>query len=71
MSERKTLTLRPVPYVDEKKLERAKEIGFRFIDRRGRYILQAYTVCYREREGSIPVPDHTWVDIPLLPEVYA
>lgn len=77
MSDRKTLTLRPVPYVDAAKVRKTEELGFRFVDRRGRYILQAHTVFYREVKlgeasgSSVTVPEHTWVDIPLVPEVYA
>lgn len=69
MSERRTLTLRPVPFVSEEKIKRTEQLGFRFIDRKGRYILQARTVVYPL--PSAGEPDRTWVDIPLVPEVYA
>lgn len=69
MSERKTLTLRPVPFVSEEKIKRTEEMGLRFIDRKGRYILQTRTVVYPA--PSVGTPDYTWVDIPLVPEVYA
>lgn len=69
MSERKTLTLRPVPYVDATKIQRTEEIGFRFIERKKRYILQTRIVIYPA--PTVGTPEHTWVDIPLVPEVYA
>lgn len=69
MSDRKTLTLRPVPYVDAAKIRRTEEIGFRFIERQKRYILQTRIVVYPA--PTVGMPDHTWVDIPLVPEVYA
>lgn len=56
-----TLTLRG------KRLKLApEEVGFRFVDRKGRYICQAH-VWYGEGENR----EKTWVDIPLVPEVYA
>jgi hypothetical protein len=39
------------------------QIGKRYVDRKGRYIQQVYV---RLEEST----DHTWVDIPLVPEVY-
>ena len=72
MSERKTLTLRPLPFVSSEKIKRTEDLGFRFIERKKRYILQARMVCYPEREDCpVSKPEHTWVDIPLVPEVYA
>jgi hypothetical protein len=47
------------------KLLQALQIGFRFVDRKGRYILQTSVVInVQDRQ------ENTWVDIPLCPEVY-
>jgi hypothetical protein len=60
---REVLTLRKPP--DPQKIALSLEIGFRFVDRKGRYILQrAKMVSYDSHDG------HTWVDIPLVPETY-
>ena len=59
--ERKTLTLRKPP--DPEKIALSLKVGFRFVDRKGRYIMQAH-VRYEEKN------EHTWIDIPLVPEVY-
>jgi hypothetical protein len=82
---KRTLTLRPAPArikprkptpADPEKIARAGALGFRFVDREGRYILQARTVIYPESRSPIdqmPLlgrPEQTWVDIPLVPEVY-
>lgn len=65
MSGRKTLTLRPIPIANPKKVELSMHLGLRFVPRKDdRYILQA-RVRFDETD------DHTWVDIPLVPEVYA
>lgn len=61
--ERKTLTLRKSVPADPQKIARSIEIGFRFIDRKGRYIMQAH-VFFQEKS------EHTWIDIPLVPETY-
>lgn len=61
MPESRTLTLKKPP--DPKKIALSELIGKRFIDRKGRYILQQRV---RYDEAS----DHTWIDIPLVPEVY-
>jgi S1-C subfamily serine protease len=80
MSDRKTLTLRPVPFVSPEKIKRTEELGLRFVDRKGRYLLQKlHVVRYEARRGvhdgvtyvEDVVAESTWVDIPLVPEVYA
>lgn len=43
-----------------------EEVGFRFVDRKGRYILQKLVEYGTNQDASL-----TWVDIPLVPEVYA
>lgn len=59
--ERKTLTLRKPP--DPAKIALSVQVGFRYVDRKGRYIAQAF-VHFSEKVG------HTWIDIPLVPETY-
>lgn len=59
MLKRETLTLKKPP--DPAKAALSERIGRRFIDRKGRYILQ---------ERLIENGESTWVDIPLVPEVY-
>jgi hypothetical protein len=59
--DRKTLTLKKP--IDPAKIAQSIEVGFRFVDRKGRYILQAH-IRYEAKD------EHTWVDIPLVPEVY-
>jgi hypothetical protein len=66
MSSRNTLTLKPVTSISPAKLELADKLGYRFIDRKGRNMLQARTVIFVN--GS---EENTWVDIPLVPETYA
>lgn len=61
MSERKTLTLKK-PEMAEK-IALSVLIGERYIDRKGRYIHQKY-VHYKDKD------EHTWVDVPLVPETY-
>lgn len=62
--ERKTLTLKAKP-VDPQKVALSLQMGFRYVDRKGRYIAQAMvTICNADH------PEHTWVDIPLVPETY-
>jgi hypothetical protein len=64
--ERKTLSLKKP--VDPEKIARSLHLGLRFIDRKGRYIMQArVSVAYGI---SVSPNDHTWVDIPLCPETY-
>ena len=88
----RTLTLRPkpakmrphtLPPADPAKISLSQSLGWRFIDRKGRYILQAraeQTVTYEPpallNDGTI-VSGHpltrletTWIDVPLVPEVY-
>lgn len=59
--ERKTLSLKKP--VDPEKIARSIQVGFRFVDRKGRYILQTHVLFSDQQE-------HTWVDIPLCPETY-
>lgn len=81
MSTSKTLTLKKP--VDPAKVAQSLEIGFRFIDRKGRYILQKLETVRYERKVEIRsfngvdvsrvsqvALETTWVDIPLVPEVY-
>lgn len=62
----KTLTLKKP--VDPVKIALSLHLGYRYIDRKGRYILQArVNVCY----DQIAQPhDYTWMDVPLCPETY-
>jgi hypothetical protein len=63
--DRKTLSLKKP--ADPEKIARSLQIGFRFVDRKGRYIMQAHIpVGY---QAQVP-NEHTWVDIPLCPETY-
>jgi hypothetical protein len=72
---RQKLTLRKPTPADPIKIARSLEIGFRFVDREGRYILQTLAVTYVDSYGDsgghdrTPI-DSTWVDIPLVPETY-
>jgi hypothetical protein len=75
---RKTLTLRPTPIrltkpkpqpptpADPQRIALSNALGIRYICRDGRYIQQVTVL--------MPVADspaeRTWVDIPLVPEVY-
>jgi hypothetical protein len=72
---RKKLTLRPppaklqahtLPPNDPVKVALSNSLGWRFIDRNRRYILQARMVMFAP--GGFE--DFTWVDVPLVPEVY-
>lgn len=72
MSRYKTLTIKPVTSVSPEKIKRSEDIGFRFIDRKGRYLLQKKIVRYEIVDAHLlPTDDYTWVDVPLVPEVYA
>ena len=58
-----TLTLRKP--VDPVKIALSLQMGLRFVDRKGRYTAQALvTLDCGDRS------DHTWVDVPLVPETY-
>lgn len=61
-----TLTLKKKDF--SAAIDLSQQIGMRFIERKGRYIMQAQVVGI-EREGS---DDHslTWIDVPLCPETY-
>lgn len=50
---------------DPTKIALSESLGLRFIDKRGRYIMQA-------RVGILnaDLAETTWVDIPLVPETY-
>jgi hypothetical protein len=80
---RETLTLRKPP--DPAKIAQSLQIGFRLVDRRGRYILQVKIkkdpVHYHFGDPLCTLhpscPGHcslnyctSWVDIPLVPETY-
>jgi hypothetical protein len=77
---RQKLTLRKQPPADPVKIAQSLQMGLRFVDRSGRYILQQRVVTYGERlmrSGDSfvtlcerTVIDSTWVDIPLVPETY-
>lgn len=71
---RKKLTLRPppakiqphtLPPNDPAKVALSHTLGWRFIDRNRRYILQARMVMF-----AAQAEDYTWVDVPLVPEDY-
>lgn len=76
---RRTLTLRPAPaqlkpepapiVSDPVKIALAQMLGYRFICRKSRYILQARMVLFAP-DVPLGEQEHTWVDIPLVPEVY-
>lgn len=59
-----TLTLKKKDFTAA--IDLSQQIGWRFIDRKGRYILQAQLV---EIAGDDDGPT-TWVDVPLCPETY-
>lgn len=75
--ERKTLTLRRP---DPAKIALSLQIGFRYVDRKGRYIAQVYVqkdlVHYHLGDDRSKPPScslnycRSWVDIPLVPETY-
>lgn len=58
---RDTLTLRKPP--DPVKIALSLQIGMRYVDRKGRYTQQVQLFLEAKQE-------HTWVDIPLVPETY-
>ena len=76
---RRTLTLKPAPanlkpepapiLSDPVKIALAQSIGFRFISRKGRYMLQTRMVMFAPDVPGLE-KEQTWVDIPLVPEVY-
>lgn len=68
---RTKLTLRPPPAklrsftpppADPQKIALSQLIGLRYISRQGRYTQQVYI--------EATSGEHTWVDVPLVPEVY-
>lgn len=63
---RDTLTLRKPP--DPAKVAQSEHFGFRFVDRKGRYILQHLVYVGYDKPSS--PPEYTWIDIPLVPETY-
>ena len=71
---RKTLSLHPKPSpasqpkVDPAKASLAEALGMRFICRDHRYIFQRLIVSYEYE--SKQERSRTWVDVPLVPEVY-
>jgi hypothetical protein len=70
---KRTLTLRPSParmasapkpvQPDPAKIALSQLIGLRYISREGRYTQQVYI-------GVPSTNERTWVDVPLVPEVY-
>jgi len=60
-----TLKLKGKQQKVEAAIELSKMIGMRFIERKGRYIMQVELV-----EPDSEPQSCTWVDIPLCPEVY-
>lgn len=72
---RPTLTLkRPdpatKPKVDPSKVTLSESLGFRFVDRGGRYIMQRLVVSYEFVCDANREQSRTWIDVPLVPEVY-
>lgn len=72
--ERRTLTLkRPDPAtrpkVDPAKVALSDQLGMRFVDRGGRYIMQKLVVTYWHAQ-ELGEQSRTWVDVPLVPEAY-
>lgn len=65
MYKRDTLTLRKQPPADPVKIALSLQIGFRYVDRKGRYTSQALVTIVKEGTS-----EQTWVDIPLVPETY-
>lgn len=71
---RRTLTLRPSPArlpkpqaptpADPHKIALSLALGLRYICREGRYTQQVFI------PDSASANERTWVDIPLVPEVY-
>lgn len=71
---RKTLTLRPAPArfpkpqaptpPDPHKIALSLALGLRYVCREGRYTQQVYIPM------TVGANERTWVDIPLVPEVY-
>jgi hypothetical protein len=59
------LTLRKPTPADPIKIALSLQMGFRYVDRNGRYIAQALVTIV-----DADHPDHTWVDVPLVPETY-
>lgn len=76
---KRTLTLKPSPaklkpepmpvVSDPVKIALSRSLGWRFISRKGRYLLQARMVLFAPDVPGLE-REHTWVDIPLVPEVY-
>ena len=70
--QRRTLTLKPrvdpatKPQVDPAKVAASEQLGIRFIDRGGRYLMQKL-VEYPSGDGE---RSRTWMDVPLVPEAY-
>lgn len=63
------------PKVDPAKVALSEQLGYRFVDRGGRYIMQRLLVTYELPTDFEVVPkqserSRTWVDVPLVPEAY-
>lgn len=75
-----TLTKRPdpatQPRVDPAKVALSEALGIRFICRDHRYIMQRLIVTYETAfpisggKGVTTERSRTWIDVPLVPEVY-
>ncbi len=71
---RQRLTLKPrvdpatKPKVDPLKVSLSEELKARYVDRGGRYIFQLLVVSYTT--DNVDELSRTWVDVPLVPEVY-
>lgn len=89
MMNRPKLTLKPRvdpatrPKVDPAKVALSEQLGWRFVDKGGRYIMQKLVVSYEVAfdvvkdgaygnrvENRQEERSRTWVDVPLVPEAY-
>lgn len=74
--QRRTLSLKPrvdpatKPKLDPAKALLSEQLGMRFIDRGGRYIMQKQMVSYAGSSTYRTTISITWVDVPLVPEAY-
>jgi hypothetical protein len=65
------------PKVDPAKVSLSESLGWRFIERDHRYILQKLYVTYMKQDlcgdgifENTAELSRTWVDVPLVPETY-
>lgn len=59
----------PVP-ADPEKIAASLALGQRYVQRDGRYIQQMRVQTVGAIEYGAHTLDHTWIDIPLVPETY-